>query len=84
VKSTCRWLRLPLPLPLPLAARTAAHADNHLSSVWFSDDGGRSYELAKHSNGSVLQIWGQDEIALAETPDGGVITSTRNEDYHSG
>ena len=34
--------------------------------------------------GKPLQITGQDEIALAETPDGGVITSTRNEDYHKG
>ena len=52
--------------------------------VWFSDDGGQSYQLAKNATGGPLQIWGQDEIALAETPDGGVITSTRNEDYHKG
>ena len=52
--------------------------------VWYSDDGGETYVLAKNATGGPLQIWGQDEIALAETPEGGVITSTRNEDYHKG
>ena len=53
--------------------------------VWYSDDGGRSYTLSQDvSTGGPLKLWQQSEIALAETPDGGVITSTRNEDYHRG
>ena len=60
------------------------HGAYQYDCVWYSDDGGKSYTLSHNTTGGPLQIWGQDEIALAETPDGGVITSTRNEDYHRG
>lgn len=51
--------------------------------IWYSDDGGRSYSLSKDvATGRPLKLWQQSEIALAETPDGGVITSSRNQDYH--
>ena len=33
----------------------------------------RTYQLSKNASGAPLQITGQDEIALAETPDGGVV-----------
>ena len=53
--------------------------------VWYSDDGGHTYQLSKDAvSGGPLQLWQQSEIALAETADGGVITSSRNEDYHRG
>ena len=59
------------------------HGAYQYDCVWYSDDGGKTYQLSKETGtGKPLQITGQDEIALAETPDGGVITSTRNEDYH--
>ena len=50
--------------------------------VWFSDDGGKTYELAKDTTGKPAQLWGMSESALAETPEGGVIISMRNEGYH--
>jgi sialidase-1 len=51
--------------------------------IWYSDDGGKTYQLAKDATtGKPAQLWGMSESALAETPDGGVIISMRNEGYH--
>lgn len=62
------------------------HGAYQYDVIWYSDDGGKTYTVAKNATDSSkpAQIFGQDEIALAETPDGGVMTSTRNEDYHKG
>jgi hypothetical protein len=62
------------------------HGAYEYDAIWYSDDGGKTYELAKNASVPTepAQIWHQDEIALAETPDGGVIASMRNEDYHKG
>eukprot|EP01051_Picozoa_sp_SAG22_P002215 SAG22_NODE_98_length_20720_cov_17.226662_2_plen_1113_part_00 len=53
-------------------------------SVWFSDDHGESYSLALNASGQPMMVGGgvSGETALAETPDGGVITSSRNTLYH--
>ena len=50
--------------------------------MWYSDDHGKTYHpsLDASGRGNPAQIMGQDEIALAETPDGGVIASMRNVD----
>jgi sialidase-1 len=62
------------------------HGAYEYDVVWYSDDGGATYTLARNASDprKPAQLWHQDEIALAETPDGGVIASTRNEDFHSG
>ena len=62
------------------------HGAYEYDVIWFSDDFGASYTLAKNASdpSKPAQLWGQDEIALAETPDGGVIASTRNELFHAG
>jgi hypothetical protein len=51
------------------------HGAYQYDCVWYSDDHGKTFQLSKDASGKPLQISGQDEIALAETPDGGVITS---------
>ena len=69
---------------LMMSLDSGHHGAYQYDTVWFSDDGGKTYTTSKNASGQPIQIFGQDEIALAETPDGGVITSTRNEDWHRG
>lgn len=56
------------------------------SVVWYSDDGGATFKLAKNASDprkpAMLQL--QVEPCLAETPSGGVLVSMRNEAYHRG
>ena len=58
------------------------YGDYEYVAVWWSDDGGRTYELAKDERGQPLKLLGQNEPALAETPDGGVLVTSRNEIFH--
>ena len=62
------------------------HGPYEYDAIWFSDDHGQTYQLSKNASGNnePAMIWLQDEIALAETPDGGVMASMRNEAYHRG
>lgn len=62
----------------------AGHYGNYeYVAVWWSDDGGRTYELAKDkATGQPLKLLGQNEPALAEVPDGGVLVTSRNEVFH--
>lgn len=52
--------------------------------AWFSDDGGKTFELAKDAaTGSIfLPVGIGEESALAESPDGSVFLSSRNFLYH--
>ncbi len=60
------------------------HGPYQYDMIWYSDDMGHTWTFAQnapHTN-KPAQLWQQDEIALAETPDGGVLASMRNEVYH--
>jgi len=51
--------------------------------IWYSDDHGKTYQLARNTTGGkTSQLWGMSEIALAETPEGGIFTSSRGNGYH--
>jgi hypothetical protein len=64
----------------------ASHGVYTFSVVWYSDDGGATFKLAKNASDprkpAMLQL--QVEPCLAETPSGGVLVSMRNEAYHRG
>ena len=50
------------------AWRVVASGAYQYDQVWYSDDGGQTYALARNAsgNGQPATIWQQDEIALAE------------------
>lgn len=62
------------------------HGAYEYDVIWYSDDGGQTYTVAKNNtgNGETAKIWKQDEVALAEGNNGEVFISTRNEAYHKG
>jgi len=51
-------------------------------TFWYSDNGGKTYALAKTSFGDTLIVPGLGETALAETLEGGVVSSSRNSIFH--
>ena len=50
--------------------------------VYYSDDHGDTWHLARNESGASARLAGLDEPALAETPSGGVIVRARNERFH--
>lgn len=54
---------------------------NGRQNFWLSDDGD-TWFLAKNFSGGALDVTGIGETALAETPDGGIFTSSRNGIFH--
>lgn len=54
---------------------------NGCGTFWYTDDG-ESYHMALNGTGAPLCVPEVAETALAETPDGGILTSSRNGVYH--
>merc|ERR1719506_1591381 len=56
---------------------------NGCGTFWYSDDGGKTYHMAKNSTGGGPYCEPAiAETAIAETPDGGVLSSSRNGVFH--
>ena len=52
-------------------------------TFWWSDDSGKTYHLARNATGGpFLPNYPVGETALAETPEGGILTSSRNSIFH--
>ena len=54
---------------------------NRCATFWYTDDG-TTYHVSRNALGAPFCVPGVTETALAETPDGGVLSSSRNEMYH--
>jgi hypothetical protein len=54
---------------------------NSCGVFWYTDDG-EAFHMSKNESGGVLCIPEIAETALAETPDGGILTSSRNGIFH--
>jgi hypothetical protein len=54
---------------------------NSCGVFWFTDDG-ETYHMARNASGHPFCQPEIAETALAETPDGGILTSSRNGIFH--